>query len=258
MTEILIGDFVIVLLIFIRIISMIVTAPVLGHKAFPMIAKIFLAMVIAYMVFLTIDKSEIVLDINLISLALSAAKEIITGIIMGFMLNFIFYGISFAGHLIGYDMGLMMAEVMNPLQEISNNVVGEVIYYVSMLIFILINGHHYIISAIVASFNIIPISKNTLTLPVVQMIVKYSFAVFTIAIKIASPMIVSFFLVHIAEGIISRVIPNIQVFFVTQPAKIALGFVFLSALAPIYVFVIKNLLQSYESQLTDIIKAMGV
>ena len=115
-------------------------------------------------------------------------------------------------------MGLMMAEVMNPLQETNNNVVGEVIFYISMMIFILINGHHYIISAVVASFNVIPIYRNTLTAPVVQMIVKYSFAVFTIAIKIASPVIVSFFLVHIAEGIISRVIPNIQVFFVTQPA----------------------------------------
>ncbi|MCX6169923.1 MAG: flagellar biosynthetic protein FliR [Ignavibacteriales bacterium] len=258
MTEILIGDFVIVLLIFLRIISMIVTAPILGHNSFPTIAKIFLSMVIAYMVFLTIDKSKIVIDINLISLALSAAKEIITGIIMGFMLNFVFYGISFAGHLIGYDMGLMMAEVMNPLQEANNNVVGEVIYYVSMMIFILINGHHYIISAVVASFSVVPLSKSTVTLPVVQLIVKYSFAVFTIAIKIAAPIMVSFFLVHIAEGIISRVIPNIQVFFVTQPAKIGLGLVFLSALAPIYVFVIKNLLQNYESQLTNIIKTMGI
>jgi flagellar biosynthesis protein FliR len=258
MTEILVGDFVVALLIFLRIFSLIATAPVLGHNAIPMTAKIFLAMVTAYIVFLTIDKSQIVIEINLISLALSAAKEIITGIIMGYMLNFVFYGISFAGHLIGYDMGLMMAEVMNPLQEANNNVVGEVIYYVSMMVFLLINGHHYIIAAIAASFNVIPIAKNTITLPVVQMIVKYSFTVFTIAVKIASPLIVSFFLIHIAEGIISRVIPNIQVFFVTQPAKIGLGFIFLSTLAPIYVYVIKSLLQNYETQLTEIIKTMGV
>lgn len=258
MTDILIGDFVIVLLIFLRIISMIATVPILGHTAFPVLAKIFLAVVIAYIVFLTIDKSIIVVELNLVSLFLSGAKEVLTGFIMGYMLNFIFYGISYAGSLIGYDMGLMFAEVLNPMQETSNNVVGEVIYYVSMMIFILINGHHYIISAVVASFDVIPIAKFSVTQPVVQMIVKYSFAVFTIALKIASPVLVSFFLIHIAEGIISRVIPNIQVFFVTQPAKIALGFVFLSALAPIYVFAIKNLLQSYESQLTEIIKTMGV
>lgn len=265
MTEILIGDFVIVLFIFLRIISMIIAAPVLGHKAFPVLAKIFLAFVLAYITFLTIDKSKIVLEINLISIIVNAAREVITGLIMGFMLNFIFYGISFAGTLIGYDMGLMFAEVLNPSLEINNNVVGEVIYYVSMMIFLLINGHHHVISAVAASFNVIPISGNpslrekfTVTLPAIQVIVKYSFAVFTIALKIASPILVSFFLIHIAEGIISRVIPNIQVFFVTQPAKIGLGFVLLSALAPIYVFAIKNLLQSYEAQLTELIKAMSV
>ncbi|MEW6702965.1 MAG: flagellar biosynthetic protein FliR [Bacteroidota bacterium] len=258
MTEILIGDFVIVLFIFLRIISMIIAAPVLGNNAFPLLAKIFLAFVLAYITFLTIDKSKIVLEINLVSIIINAAREIITGLIMGYMLNFIFYGISFAGTLIGYDMGLMFAEVLNPLQEINNNVIGEVIYYVSMMIFLLINGHHHVISAVTASFNVIPISKFTVTLPAIQVLVKYSFAVFTIALKIASPILVSFFLIHIAEGIISRVIPNIQVFFVTQPAKIGLGFVFLSALAPIYVFAIKNLLQSYEAQLTEIIKAMSV
>lgn len=258
MTEILIGDFIIVLMIFLRIIAMIVTAPILSNSAIPVLAKIFVAVVISYIVFLTIDKSEIIIDLNIISIALNGIREVLTGFIMGYMLNFVFYGISFAGTLIGYDMGLMMAEVMNPLQETSNNVVGEMIYFISMMIFLLINGHHYIISAVVASFDVIPIAKFSVTLPVVQMIVKYSFAVFTIALKIASPILVSFFLIHIAEGIIARVIPNIQVFFITQPAKIAIGFVFLSALAPLYVFAIKNLLQNYQSQLTEIIKTMGV
>jgi flagellar biosynthetic protein FliR len=257
MTEILIGDFVIVLFIFLRIISMLVTAPVFSHTAFPMIAKIFLSLVISYMVFLTIDKSGISLDINLISIAINGVREVLIGMLMGYMLTFLFHGISFAGSLIGYDIGLMMSEVMNPMQETSNNIVGEVIYYMAMMVFFLINGHHYIIGAVVASFNIIPIAKFSVTLPVLQIIIKYSFAVFTIALKIASPVLVSFFLIHIAEGIISRVIPNIQVFFVTQPAKIGIGFVFLAALAPIYVYAIKNLLQNYESHLTEIIKTLG-
>jgi flagellar biosynthetic protein FliR len=89
-------------------------------------------------------------------------------------------------------------------------------------------------------------------------VLKYSFAVFTIAVKIASPILVSFFLIHIAEGIIARVIPNIQVFFISQPAKLAIGFAFLSSLIPIYIYIIKNLLSNFETQLQEIIKAMSV
>ena len=62
---------------------------------------------------------------------------------------------------------------------------------------------------------------------------------------------------YIAEGIIARVIPNMQVFFVTQPLKIGLGFALLISVTPVYVYVIKNLLKDYEDNLFQLIKAMG-
>jgi flagellar biosynthetic protein FliR len=258
MTEILIGDFLLVLYIFLRVIAMIIAAPVLGHNSIPAVARIFLSLVLAYITFLTLDKSKIIIDVNLVSIIVNSAREIITGLIMGFTLNFIFYGISYAGHLIGYDMGLMFSEVLNPMQDIQNNVVGEIIFYLSMMIFLLINGHHHIISAVVVSFELVPIAKFTVTQPLISLIVKLSFAVFTIAMKIAAPIVVSYFLIHIAEGIIARVIPNIQIFFITQPAKIGLGLMFLSILIPIYFYTIKNLLNNYEYQLSEMIRAMSV
>jgi len=258
MTEILIGDFLIVLYIFLRVIAMMIAAPVLGHVSIPAVAKIFLSFVLAYITFLTIDRSKIIIDVNLVAIIMNSAKEIIAGLIIGFSLNFIFYGISYAGHFIGYDMGLMFSEVLNPMQDTQNNVVGDVIFYLSMLIFFIINGHHHIISAVVASFKLVPIAKYSVTQPLIVLLVKLSFAVFTIAMKIAAPIIVSFFLIHIAEGIISRVIPNIQVFFITQPAKIGLGLLFMSILVPIYFYAIKGLLNNYEYQLSEIIKAMSV
>ncbi len=257
MTEILLADFLLVLLIFIRLFAMMMAAPVLSNAAFPMLARIFIAFVVAYLTFLTIDKSHIVIDANLVSLILSGTKEFITGYIMGFALSFIFNGISFAGHLIGYDMGLMMAEVMDPTQETSNNVIGEVIFYASTILFIVINGHHHLITAVVSSFKLVPVAKYTINKPVVDLIINYAFGVFIIAIKIAAPIMVSFLLIHIAEGIIAKVIPQIQIFFVTQPLKIGLGFIFLIGLAPLFVFAIKSFLNCYELQLSELIKSMG-
>ena len=110
MKELLIGDFLIVLFIFIRIISMISVAPVLGHESIPAIVKICIGIVVSYITFLTMEKSKIILDINLIPIALNVVKEILTGFVIGYMLNFVFYAISYSGTLIGFDMGLMMAE----------------------------------------------------------------------------------------------------------------------------------------------------
>lgn len=257
MINIPITDFIIVLLIFMRIFAAFMSSPIYSHESIPVLARIFLSLVISYIVFLTIDKSNIVVEYNLAWLFTNAVKEIITGLIIGFMLNFVFHGISYAGMFIGMDMGLSMSEVLNPMDGSSGNVIGQFIYFTAMLIFLLINGHYYIISGLVYSFKIIHLGKFTITEPLYDLLIKYAGTVFIIAVKIASPIMVSFFLVHVAEGIVSRVIPQMQIFFVSQPLIIGIGFVLLASLTPIYFYVIKYLLKGYEDNLVSIIKAMA-
>jgi len=257
MTDILLTDFIIILLIFVRITAAFFAAPVMGHTSIPILVKMFFGIIISYMVFLTIDKSSITIEVSLWFLTANAIKEILSGLMMGFMLNFVFYGVSFAGSLIGFDMGLSMAESFNPMEGTENNVIGELIYFAALLLFFVIDGHHYLIRGLVYSFSVIPIGKFTVTSSSFQLLINYSTLVFIIAIKIASPILVSFFLISVAEGIIARVIPQMQVFFVTQPLKIGVGFLFLTALIPIYVYAIKGLLKGFEDNLFTLIKAMG-
>jgi flagellar biosynthetic protein FliR len=251
-------DFILVFLIFIRISTALISSPVFGSKTIPALPKVFLSLIIAYIIYLTIDRSVLASVPTGWMLIILSIKEAITGLIIGFMMQFVFWGVSYAGTLIGFDMGLTMAEVFNPSSEESGNVVGEFFYYGALMVFFLINGHHYIISSVKHSFSVIPIGKFTITKPVYDLLIIYSASVFIIAVKIASPIMVSFFLIHIAEGIISRIIPQMQVFFVTQPLKIGVGLILLSAITPLYIYVIKNLLQDYENKLYNLIAAMGV
>lgn len=253
-----ITDFIIVILIFIRISTALISSPVFGSKVIPTLPKIFLSIVLAYIVYLTVDRSSISSVPSGWMLMVLSIKEAITGLVIGFMLQFVFWGVSYAGTLIGFDMGLTMAEVFNPSADESNNIIGEFLYYGALMMFFMINGHHYIISSLKYSFSVIPLGKFTITKPVYDLIVIYSASVFVIAIKIASPIMVSFFLVNIAEGILARIIPNMQVFFVTQPLKIGIGILLLGSITPLYLYVIKNLLQDYESKLYGLIQAMGV
>jgi len=257
MTNILVTNFIIVLLIFLRILAAILSAPLYGNRALPVLAKIFLSFVIAYMIFLTMDTSKIHVIISMSFIVLSALKEILTGLILGFMLNFVFYGVLYSGTLIGYDMGIAIADMFNPSIEFSSNPIGEALYFSTLLIFILINGHYYVIEGLSYSFVSVPIGASSFHQGVMDLMFKYSASVFIIALKIAAPVMVSFFLIHIAEGIIARIIPQMQVFFVTQPLQIGLGFLLLAGITPIYIYVIKNLLKNYEQQLFNIIKAMS-
>ncbi|MGA7723529.1 MAG: flagellar biosynthetic protein FliR [Ignavibacteriaceae bacterium] len=257
MINIPIADFIIVLLIFLRILAAFVAAPIFGHQAIPPLVKVFLSLIISYIVFLTIDKSRIIVEYNMAWIFTNAVKEIISGLLMGFMLNFVFHGISYSGTLIGVQMGLSMSEVLNPMDNLSENVVGNIFFYASIIILFLINGHHYIISGLVYSFSVFQIGKFTINESVYQLLINYSASVFIIAVKIVSPLIASYFLIHIAEGIIGKVIPQMQVFFVAQPLTIGVGFMLLISLVPVYIYVIKYLLRGYEDNLYLLIKAMG-
>lgn len=250
-------DFIIVFLIFVRVSTALIASPVFGSRTIPTLPKIFLSLIIAYIVYLTIDRSVLTNVPTGWMLVILSIKEAITGLVMGFMMQFVFWGVSYAGTLIGFDMGLTMAEVFNPSSEESGNVIGEFLYYGALMVFFLINGHHYIISSIKHSFSVIPLGKFTINKPVYDLIVIYAASVFVIAVKIASPIMVSFFLVHIGEGIIARIIPQMQVFFVTQPLKIGVGLLLLSSITPLYIYVIKNLMQDYENKLYNLIAAMG-
>ncbi len=257
MTEILVKDFIIVLMVFIRIYSAFLAAPIFGHQSIPALAKLFLSIFIAYVIALTLNDVNVPTGFELWPLVLIAIREAITGLIIGFTLHFVFFGITFAGSIMGFEMGLAIASVFNPVDETDSNVIGQILYFAAFLIFFLINGHHYLIRALSFSFTVIPIGTNTVTGAVVDLLIQYSAVVFVLAVKIASPILVSFFLVQIAEGILARAIPQMQVFFVTQPLKLGLGFILLSMIIPIYIYVIKNLLESYEDSLYSLIKGMA-
>lgn len=255
--EILVTDFTLILLIFIRIYSAFAATPIYSHASIPAQVKIFIAFIIAFIIFSITKEANIAVEFNAWWLFSMAIKEIIVGLIIGFSINLIFYGFNFAGTFVGFDMGLAMAQVMNPIEETNGNVVGQIIYFMALMIFFIIDGHQYVIRALVYSFKIIPIGEFKASEALFGLIIKYSASVFIVAVKIAAPILISFFLIHIAEGILARMIPQMQVFFVTQPLKIGVGFILLASILPVYFYVIKNLLEQFEDKLYTLVKVMG-
>lgn len=258
MTEILVSDFITVFLIFIRVTALLFTAPVFSNSVFPTTAKLFFGLIIAYVTFFTIPPYQFNYDQGILLLAFLGFKEAITGLIMGFALNFVFYGISYAGMQIGTDIGLNMASMMDPTIEMENNIIGQILNYAAILLFLTINGHHYIIRGLMISYKLIPLGHYSINQSVLELLVKYSAGIFIIAIKISAPIMVAFFLIHIASGIISRIIPQMQVFFVLQPVQIGVGLFLVVASIPLIVIVMRLLLQEYENTLMELIKVMGI
>lgn len=257
MTDILVIDFIKGLLIFLRISGVMFSAPVFSNTSIPVTAKLFFSIILAYIIFFTVDDIQYDINQSILPLIILGVKEVITGVLIGFMLNFIFYGFSYGGLLIGYDMGLAMAQMFDPTTESDTNLLGQTMLIMGTLVFLLINGHHYLIRGLAYSFSVVPLGTFEMSHNLLDALIRFSSGIFLLAVKIASPIMVSFFLLHIGAGIVARVMPQMNIFFVVQPLKISLGLILLITLTPVYVYLIRNLLMEYEDKLFELIKAIS-
>ncbi|RMD50510.1 MAG: flagellar biosynthetic protein FliR [Ignavibacteria bacterium] len=257
MIDILTNNFVSFLLIFLRIIAMFFSAPILSDNSIPVFVKIVLALFMSYVLLISLNINTPLASLNFTYLTISALKEIIVGLAIGFFMQLIFWGISYGASLIGFDLGLSMATVFNPNLEISGDVVSTLFYILAMLTFLLINGHIFLFTALHESFKLIPPTELKISDSTAQELIIQSANVFIIAVKIASPIMVTFFLMNIAEGIMSRIIPQMQVFFVLYPLRIGVGFLLITTTMIFFFYVIKELLKLHETNLIKFIRVLG-
>lgn len=256
MTDLLISDFITGIMIFLRIGAMFLFAPLYNSNTIPTLVRLSLAIIITYIVFFNITPYPFKEDDNVIYLFIFGMKEVLVGIVMGFSLNIVFQGISFAGLLVGRDMGLAMSSMFDPVSGDDGNIVATLLSMASVVVFILINGHHFVVESLSYSFKVIPLGGFAITESAYDLLVKLTGSIFILAVKISAPIIVAFFLVHIASGIISRVSPSFQVFFVLLPLKIGLGIFILILVMPLYIYLFRDLIYQYEDKLFEIVKVL--
>ncbi len=235
---------------------MLLTAPMFGHQVIPLQIKVVLSMFLSYVLFAFNISQGVVVDLNLVSLFVLALKELIAGASIGFTIGIIFGGVRYAGELISYDMGFSMATMYDPENNTSFPVLGELLYWYLLMIFILMNGHHFIIEALVSSYTIIPIGTWNISEGAVQKLISLTGQMFVIAVKIASPVLVSLFIANVSIGILNKAMPQMNIFGIIFSLKIGLGAIVMIATIPVIAFVFKKTLSVFESSIVEFMRLL--
>ncbi len=254
--DIYITQFVDFVLLFARITSVVVTSPVLGHQAVPVQLKVGIGLFLAYVLLPLQRASAGAIDLRLLGLVVLILQEVIVGMLIGFAAGLIFAGIQYAGELIGFNMGYTFASTFDPETNASTPVIGEMLYSFMTMVFILLNGHHFILQAIVLSYQSVPIGHLTISAVASDNLVALTGSVFVIAVKFAAPAIVALFLTDVALGVLTRIIPQMNIFGIAFPLKIGVGLIVLSTSMPILIYVFKKLLGTFENNIVELIKVL--
>ena len=246
----LIEDFI---LVFIRIISIVVMIPVFGDKVVPSTVKWGLSLFMALLLF-PLVRAGITPpgDSQIIPLLLRIAGEILIGVSIGFAARLIFAGVQLAGEMLGIQIGFSIANVLDPSSNIEISLLAEFQYMLSLLLFMSVDAHHIFIKAIAESYQIIHPLNVHFSGELLQVIVRLSRDLFVIAVKISAPVMAVLLFTNVALGVVARTVPQMNIFVVSFPLQISVGFLFIGLTAPIFA----QLLQRFFLGLTGTINLL--
>ena len=228
------------LLIFCRITSFFVVTPIFSTRNIPNSFKVGLGAFVSLIITSALgDSSTIIFNSAFIVLIL---KEIMIGLLLGFTAYLFFTTLQVAGSFIDIQMGFGIVNVIDPMTGAQSPIMGNFKFMIAVLLFLSVNGHHYLILSIMRSYDWIPIDSLVFTRvsdgTISTFLIDSFVQVFYLAFQMAAPMVAALFLVDIALGVLARTMPQFNVFVVGLPIKIAVGFLILILIVPglLYLF----------------------
>lgn len=211
------------LLIFVRISSLFIAVPIFSNRNIPPIAKVGLSFFISLIVINVIDVSSPVSSTDVIGFAFAILQEVFVGWIIGFASYIVFSILTLAGQFIDTQIGFSMVNVFDPMSQITLSITGALYYYLVLLIVLVTNAYHFFISAIMKSFEWIPIGHVALTSNLYDSFIGIFNDLVIIAMQIAAPFFFIMLLTDVVLGLLARTAPQMNLFVIGFPIKIFLG-----------------------------------
>lgn len=213
-------------LVFLRVSIILVILPLFDSRSIPPMLKAGLALAVSILVFPLLNVKQMPLITEAIPFGLGVVTELILGFAIGLSVRLIFAGIQLAGQLAGYQMGFGIVNVMDPLNHAQVSIMAHLSYLIAILIFLSVNAHHWFLYAMADSFQVIPPMEFHIAGTLTGQMVDLAAEMFTIAIKISAPIMVVLLLTSVALGVVSRTVPQMNIFIVAFPLKIFVGIIF--------------------------------
>lgn len=228
-------------LIFLRVCTILLMMPLFDSKSIPSIFKIGLAFSVSILLFPVIKINTTPFLMDVLPFGLGVISEIVLGLSIGLSIRLIFAGIQLAGQLAGFQMGFAIVNVMDTFSSAQISIISQFNNLIAMLVFLVINAHHWLLRALVESFRIIPPFHFHFNSSMANHMIKLSGNMFIIAVQVAAPVIVALLLTSVALGLIARTVPQMNVFIVAFPLKIIVGILFMAFSLPYLISFLKQL-----------------
>ena len=229
-------------LAFFRIAGMLLSAPFFGSVLIPKRVKLYFALVLTMGV--VPGLAAVALPDSPVALAAGIASELLFGLAIGTALSFVFVAVHWAGEIIGQQIGFGMGAVFDPSMGQSGSVVGDLYFMLTLVIFLIIRGHHEFIRGVRETFDTLPLLSATMTQDLLDLVVGLLQSATALAIQLAAPVLLTMLLTDVVLGFVSKTVPQINVMTAGLTMRSLIGLLVLIAGVALTGDVLENALNS--------------
>lgn len=244
-------------LVLCRIAGLFAALPVFGGRRLPIRIKVVtvLAITIVCLPILNIVPPPVPADA--FGLGLLVVQEMMIGLTLAFITQLIFAAVELSGQIIGLQMGFSISSVIDPNMGNQMQIMSVMQSLLATLFFLSLNIHHSFIRAIVDSFSVIPLGGWKMSEALLQFLVKSTSEIFVLGIRLAAPVMVTLLLTTVVLGIMARAFPQMNVFMVSFPLSIGLGFMVLGMTLLLFFHVLEISFGNLAGQVAIIFRLLG-
>jgi len=193
-----------------RVAAVFLAAPLFGSAQIPRRVKLLAAVVVTLGLMPSIPIGG-PLPASGWELALGIGGEIVFGWAIGLGLGLTFVAVTWAGEIIGQQMGLGLGQVYDPQFGAGGSTVGELYFMLALVVFLCANGHHALLRGVAGSFEALPVLSLTAYAGILDLLAGLLTAATTLAVQLASPLLITVLVVDLMLGFIGKTVPQLNV-----------------------------------------------
>lgn len=207
----------------VRIAGYLFTSPILGRREIPNVLKVSTSILIVYILIFTDNITFAVVPESIGQFMSLCFVESIKGMVLGLLSSFFFSAFLTAGQILDSQIGFQMGGLLDPQYGIRTSLSGNLLNIIALTVFMALDGHLQLIKLLSNTYSLSPIGSITMFLDLKSIFISaFSFA-FLAAVKIALPITLIILLTDVILAIIIKFIPQMNIFVIGIPMKIAIG-----------------------------------
>jgi flagellar biosynthetic protein FliR len=204
-----------------RVSGLLLFAPGLSNNAVPARVKAALVVLLVVLLWPVVPVPQ--MHVSALQWSGIVLNELLIGIMVGLLLNFIFDAAQFAGQILGMQMGFSLVTILDPQTQADSAVLSVFYQTIVLLIFFALDVHHWVLRALVASFYYLPAGRSVLTLARVSAVLHTASAIWVLGLQIAAPALIATVVADFVLAFIGKASPQLPVLFVGLSVKSVLG-----------------------------------